>query len=86
MVVKGTFLRAALDTRIGTPNRKPEKIVMRRLFLTTLAFMQNEDGPAAVEYAVMLALIIVVCIAAVTSLGSAANNTFKTVGAKLAGS
>ena len=32
-------------------------------------FCQREDGPTAVEYAVMLALIIVVCLAAITTLG-----------------
>ena len=43
-------------------------------------FLKKEDGPTAVEYAVMLALIIVVCIAAITALGSNANQTFTTVG------
>jgi len=56
------------------------------LYEIALCFIQNEDGPTSVEYAVMLALIIVVCIAAVTSLGSNANTTFKTAGTKLAGS
>jgi len=42
-------------------------------------FINNEDGPTAVEYAVMLALIIVVCIAAVTTLGTNAKNTFSSV-------
>ena len=32
-------------------------------------FLKCEDGPPAVEYAVMLALIVVVCIAAVTTIG-----------------
>ena len=45
-------------------------------------FLKREDGPTAVEYAVMLALIIVVCIAAITTLGSNANNTFSNVAAK----
>ena len=43
-------------------------------------FVRNEDGPTAVEYAVMLALIIVVCITAITTLGSNANSTFLKVG------
>ena len=43
-------------------------------------FLTNEDGPTAVEYAVMLALIIVVCIAAITTLGKNANATFTSVG------
>lgn len=43
-------------------------------------FLKREDGPTAVEYAVMLALIIVVCITAITALGTNANATFTTVG------
>lgn len=43
-------------------------------------FVRNEDGPTAVEYAVMLALIIVVCIGAITTLGTNANTTFTSVG------
>ena len=43
-------------------------------------FLKQEDGPTAVEYAVMLALIIVVCIAAITTLGTNANQTFSSVG------
>jgi pilus assembly protein Flp/PilA len=42
-------------------------------------FVQAEDGPTAVEYAVMLALIIVVCIAAVTALGNNAAAVFNNV-------
>ena len=42
-------------------------------------FLEREDGPTAVEYAVMLALIIVVCIGAVTALGTNANATFTSV-------
>ena len=44
-----------------------------------IAFLKAEDGPTAVEYAVMLALIIVVCIGTITALGQNANNTFTTV-------
>ena len=43
-------------------------------------FLKAEDGPTAVEYAVMLALIIVVCITAISVLGSSANGTFTRVG------
>ena len=43
-------------------------------------FLAREDGPTAVEYAVMLALIIVVCIGAITTLGKNANATFTSVG------
>jgi pilus assembly protein Flp/PilA len=46
-------------------------------------FLKKEDGPTAVEYAVMLALIVVVCIAAITALGSNTNSTFSFVGSAL---
>jgi len=52
---------------------------MRKLGQALVSFLKNEDGPTAVEYAVMLALIIVVCITAVTTLGSNSNNTFSYV-------
>ena len=51
-----------------------------RLTRSLVNLLQQEDGPTAVEYAVMLALIIVVCIAAITALGSNANVTFTSVG------
>ena len=44
-----------------------------------LRFLKDEDGPTAVEYAVMLALIIVVCLAAISLLGTNANSTFSNV-------
>jgi pilus assembly protein Flp/PilA len=58
---------------------------MRKFSQAIVSFLKNEDGPTAVEYAVMLALIIVVCITAITTLGTNANNTFSYVGAKLGG-
>ena len=50
-----------------------------RLIRSVVNFIAQEEGPTAVEYAVMLALIIVVCIAAITTLGSNAANTFSNV-------
>ena len=52
---------------------------MRQLGQFAVDFLKNEDGPTAVEYAVMLALIIVVCITAITSLGNNAKATFNSV-------
>ena len=49
-------------------------------------FLADESGPTAVEYAVMLALIIVVCITAVTTLGSNASSTFSNVSLNAAAS
>ena len=57
---------------------------MSKLSQAVVNFIQSEDGPTAVEYAVMLALIIVVCIAAITTLGSNANSTFSFVGSAIA--
>jgi pilus assembly protein Flp/PilA len=48
-------------------------------------FCKREDGPTAVEYAVMLALIVVVCIGAITTLGSNAKATFVSVGNAVGG-
>jgi pilus assembly protein Flp/PilA len=42
-------------------------------------FLTDESGPTAVEYAVMLALIVVVCITAITTVGNNANSTFSNV-------
>jgi len=42
-------------------------------------FLTSEDGPTAVEYAVMLALIIVVCLTAIQAVGTNANAKFNTV-------
>jgi pilus assembly protein Flp/PilA len=58
---------------------------MRKLGSALVSFLKDESGPTAVEYAVMLALIIVVCIAAITALGSNANNTFSFVSNKIGG-
>jgi len=41
-------------------------------------FIKNEDGPTAVEYAVMLALIIVLCIVVIRQVGTSASSTFST--------
>lgn len=49
-------------------------------------FLTAEDGPTAVEYAVMLALILVVCIAVITSLGKSISGTFSTVNNSLSSS
>ena len=52
---------------------------MRKFSQTLVSFLKDESGPTAVEYAVMLALIIVVCITAITALGTNASNTFSYV-------
>ena len=56
---------------------------MKNLTRSMVNFLKREDGPTAVEYAVMLALIIVVCIIAITALGSNASGTFDFVSQKI---
>ena len=49
-------------------------------------FLVSEDGPTAVEYAVMLALIIIVCLTAITAIGTNASTTFDNVAKSIGGS
>ena len=59
--------------------------MLRTVTRSVVRFLKTEDGPTAVEYAVMLALIIVVCIAAITALGTNTNNTFSSVSNTIGG-
>ncbi len=58
---------------------------MKKWLLTVQKFVKSEDGPTAVEYAVMLALIVIVCLTAITSIGSKAATTFSNVAASIGG-
>ncbi|MBX6315832.1 MAG: Flp family type IVb pilin [Isosphaeraceae bacterium] len=58
---------------------------MKTLASRIRRFLTSEDGPTAVEYAVMLALIIVVCIVIIQSLGRNISSTFGTVSSALGG-
>jgi len=42
-------------------------------------FLKSEDGPTAVEYAVMLALIVIVCLTAIRAIGTNANTKFNEI-------
>ena len=48
---------------------------MRSLY----AFLTSEDGPTAVEYAVMLSLIVIVCLTAISAIGTNASSAFKKI-------
>jgi pilus assembly protein Flp/PilA len=56
---------------------------MQRVIRFAREFLEAEDGPTAVEYAIMLGMIIVVCIASITALGQNANQTFSSVASSL---
>jgi pilus assembly protein Flp/PilA len=59
---------------------------MHRIHSILVQFLQEEEGPTAVEYAVMLALIIVVCLSAIGAIGTNASTTFSTVGSAISSS
>jgi len=58
---------------------------MKNLAVKVQRFLASEDGPTAVEYAVMLALIVIVCLTAIRSIGTNANDTFNDVATALGG-
>ena len=59
------------------------KTTMRVILESVRQFVVSEDGPTAVEYAVMLALILVACITIVTQLGVTVSGTFSSVNGTL---
>ena len=59
---------------------------MQNVMTHVRRFLKSEDGPTAVEYAVMLALILVACITIVQSLGTSVSGTFSTVNGAAASS
>lgn len=80
---------ARADGRAGTGKNDDRRrgvnfnqggIPMSSIVNRAKAFLKSEDGPTATEYAVMLALIIVVCIASIKAIGPKADAAFKSVG------
>jgi pilus assembly protein Flp/PilA len=59
---------------------------MKNLAQSVRRFLRSEDGPTAVEYAVMLALIVIVCLTAIGSIGTNAKTTFTNVANSISGS
>lgn len=57
---------------------------MKKFALKVQRFLASEDGPTAVEYAVMLALIVIVCLTAIRSVGENAADTFTSVAGQMA--
>jgi pilus assembly protein Flp/PilA len=56
---------------------------MHRLALKLRQFVFDESGPTAVEYAVMLALIVIACLVSISQIGTEVNTTFSNVGDSL---
>lgn len=59
------------------------KLINNKFINKVKKFLKSEDGPTAVEYAVMLALIVIVCLTAIQSIGTNANLAFQKVGTQL---
>jgi len=59
---------------------------MSRFVQRVVEFLEREDGPTAVEYAVMLSLIIVVCLVAITAVGTKASGVFSDVASTIGSS
>ena len=47
------------------------------------SFLQSEDGPTTVEYAVMLALIVAVCISAINLVGDNTSQMYDAIAADM---
>jgi pilus assembly protein Flp/PilA len=56
---------------------------MQALLKRAKGFLKSEDGPTATEYAVMLALIVVVCLTAIQTLGTSVEGVFTDVNAQI---
>jgi pilus assembly protein Flp/PilA len=56
---------------------------MKSIFSKVQRFLKSEDGPTAVEYAVMLALIVIVCLTAIQAIGDNANTAFDTIATQI---
>ncbi len=83
----GSFRRSANEHRVNAPTTHLEVLTRRvidRPWRLVRRLLGDESGPTAVEYAVMLALIVIVCLSAVKTLGSNASTKFSTVAASLA--
>ena len=52
---------------------------MKHISQKVTRFLKSEDGPTAVEYAVMLALIVIVCLTAIQAVGTEAQGTFQDI-------
>ena len=49
-------------------------------FGTMMRFLAEEDGPTAVEYAAMLALVVLAAAGAMAALGVGMGDAFRTIG------
>ena len=68
------------EAKYALQEREKEKGSKMKKFADSVKkFLVSEDGPTAVEYAVMLALIVVVCLTTIKTIGQNANTTFSSI-------
>ena len=56
---------------------------MKSVITKVQRFLKSEDGPTAVEYAIMLALIVIVCLTAIQAIGQNASSAFQDIATDL---
>lgn len=77
---------SALTTLGACETRCDVEVIMQNIRRILLNFRQDEEGPTAVEYAVMMALVVAVCLSAISAVGSKAKTTFTNVANSIGGS
>lgn len=71
-----SFGAVSVPARSTNGTSKRERTAMKDIMKSVKRFLVSEDGPTAVEYAVMLALIVIVCLTAIQAIGTNANTKF----------
>jgi pilus assembly protein Flp/PilA len=64
---------ATVEHRLSGSTSNTGGGAVRKLTQAVVSFLRKEDGPTAVEYAIMLALIVTICIGVITTIGSNGN-------------
>ena len=64
---------------LHTDSHQSDGVTMKSLY----RFLVSEDGPTAVEYAVMLSLIVIVCLSAISTIGANANSKFHQIASSI---
>lgn len=59
------------------------EIDMKKIIAQAKRFAREEEGATMVEYGLMVALIAIVCITAVTTIGTRLNSVFVDIGNSL---
>jgi pilus assembly protein Flp/PilA len=78
----GFFGCAGMCPALSRPRRVFQILseeVMKNFALKVQRFLKSEDGPTAVEYAIMLALIVIVCLTAIQAIGTNASSAFNDI-------